>query len=213
MWGVRPTRPNSGVGRSVTGQANYRAGDELLLVPTSLRGLEIRRACEADLKPVEAVASAVSVCPDVSSFLDGYYGSRCAVVERIRTRLAGTLIAQQETDLVGFLACGQDEMIGSLGPWAVRPDRQGLGIGSGLLQSMIRVLRARGVRLLEATVPDRPGHALRICRKLGFREYGRSARRVPGSGGRSIIVPAADDGDLAQREVDLWHHCEKRLRG
>ncbi len=192
---------------------------EPLQVPTPLPGLEIYRARTADLGPVEAVASAVGPCSDASAFLEGYYGPGAAVAERIRSRLGGTLIARHRAAVVGFLASEQDELIGSLGPWAVRPDRQGLGIGSGLLVSMIRMLRDDGVRLLEATVPDRPGHAHRICRKLGFQEYGRSARMVSRPEGKAALVPAECDGDLAQRmaegfaTVGMWHHCEKRLRG
>ncbi|MDP6778219.1 MAG: GNAT family N-acetyltransferase [Candidatus Latescibacteria bacterium] len=174
---------------------------EPVRVPTALPGLEIRKARTADLEAVEAIVSKAGTHPGVASFLEAYYGPEAAVSERIRNRMDTALIAWHDGHGIGYLACGQDETVGALGPWAVRPDRQGFGVGSALMVSMMRMLRARGVRLLEATVPERPGAALRICQKLGFREYATTARRVSGWEAERFETAAA------------WHHFEKRLRG
>jgi ribosomal protein S18 acetylase RimI-like enzyme len=68
---------------------------------------------------------------------------------------------------------------------AVRAGHRGLGIGSALLTALMDEARSAGITRLALSVdPDNP--AVRLYRRLGFREVGREAPR-PGS---SVVMIA-----------------------
>ncbi len=142
-----------------------------------LPGVKIRPATEADLAGIGAVAAAVCKAPEVAAFWAARYGSAALVVDRCRACLSWVLIAEHRGEVVGFAAWRQDEMVGVVGTHAVHPERQGWGVGAALLSALVEGLRAEGIRLLEATLPESFQEARRLYEARGFREIARSAQR------------------------------------
>ena len=107
---------------------------------------------------------------------------------------AGVLIAEHRGEAIGFAAWRQDEMVGVVDVHAVRPDRQEWGVGVALLSALMEGLRAEGIRLLEATLPEAFQKARRLYEAQGFREIDRSARPE------------------GQEQAVVWVRYEKRFK-
>ncbi len=104
----------------------------------------IREETENDFAAITALlASAFETAPHSQQ-------TEHLIVDALRKsgQLTLSLIAEQDDELVGCIAFSPVKIDGKhcdwygLGPVAVTPDRQGMGIGSELIQSGIRHLRA-----------------------------------------------------------------------
>ena len=99
--------------------------------------------------------------PAIHALLDGAFATaphsqqtEHLIVDALRKsgQLTLSLIAEQDDEIVGCIAFSPVKINGKacdwfgLGPVAVTPDRQGMGIGSELIQSGIRHLRAEDAR-------------------------------------------------------------------
>lgn len=118
----------------------------------------IRDETEADLEVVGAlITEAFRTAPHVS-------GTEAEIVAALRRAGALTLglVAAEGEAVVGYAAVspvlidGADRGWFALGPVAVRPDRQGRGIGAALTRESLRRLRARGAR--GCAVVGEPGY-------------------------------------------------------
>jgi mycothiol synthase len=89
---------------------------------------------------------------------------------------ADTLVVEDQAtgELVGFCATAPVRTDGAIGEkgeiWTigVRPDRQGRGLGRGLLRAGVARLRSLGVRDVDLSVNARNEHALRLYEDEGF---------------------------------------------
>ncbi|WP_430474946.1 GNAT family N-acetyltransferase [Thalassospira lucentensis] len=108
----------------------------------------IREETEKDFAPINALlASAFKTAPHSQQ-------TEHLIVDALRKsgKLTLSLIAEEADELVGCIAFSPVKINGEacnwfgLGPVAVIPDRQGMGIGSELIQSGIRHLRADDAR-------------------------------------------------------------------
>ncbi len=99
--------------------------------------------------------------PAIHALLDGAFvtaphsqQTEHLIVDALRKsgQLTLSLVAEQDDEIVGCIAFSPVKINGKacdwfgLGPVAVTPDRQGMGIGSELIQSGIRHLRADDAR-------------------------------------------------------------------
>ncbi|MHC8492990.1 GNAT family N-acetyltransferase [Thalassospira sp. SM2505] len=108
----------------------------------------IREETEDDFAAINALlASAFETAPHSQQ-------TEHLIVDALRQsgKLTLSLIAEEDNELVGCIAFSPVLINGKksdwygLGPVAVTPDRQGMGIGSELIQSGIRHLRANDAR-------------------------------------------------------------------
>ena len=108
----------------------------------------IREETEKDFAPINALlASAFKTAPHSQQ-------TEHLIVDALRKsgKLTLSLIAEEADELVGCIAFSPVKINGEacnwfgLGPVAVTPDRQGMGIGSELIQSGIRHLRTDDAR-------------------------------------------------------------------
>ncbi|RCK27448.1 GCN5 family acetyltransferase [Thalassospira profundimaris] len=108
----------------------------------------IREETEKDFAAINALlASAFETAPHSQQ-------TEHLIVDALRKsgNLTLSLIAEEDDELVGCIAFSPVRINGvhcawyGLGPVAVTPDRQGMGIGSELVQSGIRHLRANDAR-------------------------------------------------------------------
>lgn len=108
----------------------------------------IREETERDIAAIHALlASAFETAPHSQQ-------TEHLIVEALRKtgNLTLSLIAEQDSELVGCIAFSPIKINGKscdwygLGPVAVTPDRQGMGIGSELIQYGLRHLRADDAR-------------------------------------------------------------------
>lgn len=95
--------------------------------------------------------------------------------------------------VIGQLAADEAEIL-SIG---VMPDWQRIGLGSMLVEGIARAARRGEAHKLFLEVAEDNGAALRLYRRLGFREVGRRPRYYQRTGG-----PAIDALNLA---LDLTH--------
>jgi putative acetyltransferase len=130
-----------------------RAGLRLFRLPRGSTTLDIRAERPADAVAISELTT--------SAFKNTAHGSgtEALIVERLRAAevLAVSLVAAEDSDIVGHVACSpvtidpdQGRWYG-LGPVSVRPDRQRLGIGQALVRAALdnlRSLRAAGCVLL-----------------------------------------------------------------
>jgi ribosomal-protein-alanine N-acetyltransferase len=80
-------------------------------------------------------------------------------------------VAELNQQVVGYATAqyrdGAD--VGEVGYNAVHPDYRGRGIGSALVEHVVRCLQERGARVLRVITLDSDEPARRIYRKLGFK--------------------------------------------
>jgi ribosomal-protein-alanine N-acetyltransferase len=93
-----------------------------------------------------------------------------------RSALAGPhavlLGVQEGASLIAYAVMWCIEDQGELANIAVAPDRQGEGIGSLLLDEVLRVARARGVRQMYLDVRESNARAISMYRGRGFEPVG-----------------------------------------
>lgn len=106
------------------------------------------------IRPESPTDAAAIHAVTVAAFLDAAHAAHTEQFIVAALRKAGalsvSLVAEQDGEVVGHLALSpvsvSDGAAGwyGLGPISVRPEFQGKGIGSGLMQAAIRALRQRG---------------------------------------------------------------------
>ena len=86
-----------------------------------------------------------------------------------------SFVAEQDGELVGFvLSCRRDEeTVGYVDILAVRPGRQGRGVGSALLRSALMAFAAAGFREAQLGVSSVNAGARRLYERLGMHELFR----------------------------------------
>ena len=186
----------------------------------SLSGLIYRRADKADLRSIRSITAAVCETPEVYRFVSERFCSTGEGCDGYRPDVGRTLVAEQNGEVIGYLAWREDETVGVIDTHAVRPDRQGRGTGSGLLTALLGWFRAEGIRQIEATVAEGFLRARRIYEARGFREIGRSVRMARQANGEMemTVVLDGETGMLEQRQREgygqtaVWIHYEKRFR-
>lgn len=102
----------------------------------------------------EDAAAIATITTDAFALAEHASGTEAAIIERLRKAGALTLslVAQEDGAVVGHVAFspvtvdGRDVSWFALGPVAVRPDRQGRGIGAALVRAGIARMREAGAR-------------------------------------------------------------------
>jgi putative acetyltransferase len=105
----------------------------------------------------------------------GYYRRR--YFRRSWTRDHASLVAVHGDRVIGHLNVAREEgsmtrHVASLG-MAVAPDWRGQGVGSALMDEVLRWAREMGVEKLALSVYPHNDAALALYRKFGFKEEGR----------------------------------------
>ena len=103
-----------------------------------------------------------------------------------RGRALGNTTGDRVVGYAGLFAPGDGE--GDVQTIAVRPDRQGRGIGSGLLSALLAEAAARGCR--EVFLDVRAGNAVarRLYRRVGFTDVGVRRGYYQPSGSDAIVM-------------------------
>lgn len=147
--------------------SSARVADSLQYSPGTER-LRFRAATGEDLSEIAVIFEAVCRDPETASHFVRRIGSADDLLDGWRESIYRILVAEDSDTLTGFTAWRQDEGVGVVDIVAARPEWQGRGVGRALLGRLVRDLRAEGLHVLEARLPD-PGDA----EVAGFREIGR----------------------------------------
>jgi GNAT superfamily N-acetyltransferase len=106
---------------------------------------------------------------------DGLVGVRVPQLNRdiwryaLRDAGSGAMVWRDEHhDIVAFNIAHQSGLEGWMGPLAVRPDRQGLGVGKAVVQTAADWLRERGVRTVGLETMPRTVENIGFYSRLGF---------------------------------------------
>ena len=159
----------------------------------------IRAATPADHSAIRAVVRAAFAesRSDEAAIIEGVRAEGADLVERV---------AEDGGEIIGHIlfsrmSCNPDAFMVGLGPLAVRPDRQGEGIGMALSRDGLDACRALGAQgavvLGHPTYYPRFGFSAEAARTLGSPFSGRPAFMalafVPGAleTSRDIAYPAA----------------------
>lgn len=183
----------------------------------ALANLKLRPVAETDAGAIRKVVVDGCVDPAVVLWVDVRWQSVDALVASVCRGLSWVLVAEQQGDVVGFVACGQDEAIGVVSAVMVRPDRQRWGVGRVLMEAIIGRLYEAGVRLMEATVPGDVSGGCALFRRFQFREVSRSVC-LSNAAGSGVVVLEESDGvvrkylESGYRKKGLWVHFERRWR-
>jgi ribosomal protein S18 acetylase RimI-like enzyme len=154
----------------------------------------VRRATVADVDAVRAVGHAAWPATYGPLFGDGYvaaglarWWSEEAVLRSITA--SRTYLAERDGAAVGTATVGELDGVPVLWKIYVRPDDQGGGVGSALLEAVLADLPAGRLRLEYVEGNER---AAAFYRSRGFRELRRDAPEEPGRPGQIWMERAAD---------------------
>jgi GNAT superfamily N-acetyltransferase len=153
---------------------------------------------------------------------DGLVGVRVPPLSRViwsyalRDAGAGALLWRDEDGApVGFNMIHQSGSEGWMGPLAVRPDRQGLGLGSAMVQTAIDWLKSAGATTIGLETMPRTVENIGFYSRLGFLPgyltvtlTGEVTGRTPGAGRGAVRLADLPAGE----RTDLIERCGERLR-
>jgi GNAT superfamily N-acetyltransferase len=153
---------------------------------------------------------------------DGLVGVRVPPLSRqiwtyaLRDAGAGALIWRDEDgELIGFNMIHQSGTEGWMGPLAVRPDRQGLGLGSAIVQTAVDWLKAAGTSTIGLETMPRTVENIGFYSRLGFLPGYLTITLTGEVAGRAASTARGvlRLGDLpAGERADLLARCGERLR-
>jgi len=151
---------------------------------------------------------------------DGLVGVRVPPLSRViwtyalRDAGAGALVWRDEDDgLVAFNMVHHSGAEGWMGPLAVRPDRQGLGVGTVIVQSAIDWLKAAGVTTLGLETMPRTVENIGFYSRQGFQPGYLTVTLTGDVTGRAPARGVIRLGDLPESErTDLLARCRTRLQ-
>jgi [ribosomal protein S18]-alanine N-acetyltransferase len=121
------------------------------------------------------------------AWTDAMFAGELAEQSRYGTRYY--IVAEADGVIVGYAGlstAGGDQ--GDVQTIAVRPDRQGEGIGMALLAELIRVAESRGCRELFLDVRADNARAQRLYRRTGFTDIGVRRGYYQPSGADAIVM-------------------------
>ncbi|WXG42628.1 MAG: GNAT family N-acetyltransferase [Promethearchaeati archaeon SRVP18_Atabeyarchaeia-1] len=92
-----------------------------------------------------------------------------------------TLLCEIDGEVVGYASIEESvwdlsKHVGELGI-AILPKFRGIGVGSALLDSLLRFAYEKGFEKMTLSVFHTNRHAIRLYRKFGFKEVGRKKRQ------------------------------------
>ena len=92
----------------------------------------------------------------------------------------GILVWEEDGEVVGYVSCRYHPrtLIGSVANLAVRPDRQGGGIGRRLLEAAIEHLRGLGMAYVRIETLEQNDRCRALYPRLGFREVARQIHYI-----------------------------------
>jgi GNAT superfamily N-acetyltransferase len=152
---------------------------------------------------------------------DGLVGVRVPPLSRViwtyalRDAGPGALVWRDEDGLpVAFNMVHQSGTEGWMGPLAVRPDRQGLGLGSAVVRTAIDWLKAAGTTTVGLETMPRTVENIGFYSRLGFLPgyltvtlTGEVTGRSPGAARGAIRLAELPDDE----RTDLLGRCRRRL--
>ncbi len=94
-------------------------------------------------------------------------------------------VADSHGEVVGYAITGRAGLLGYLQRLAVRPDRQGEGLGRALVVDALRWARRHGASSMLVNTQETNARALALYRKLGF---------VQETVGLAVLERPVDDG-------------------
>lgn len=106
-------------------------------------------------------------------------------------------------DLVAFNVAHHSGVEGWMGPLAVRPDRQGLGLGKAIIRSAVEWLVEQRVRVIGLETMPRTVENIGFYSKLGF-VPGHLTITLTGDVQRGVRGRFTRLSDLSQRERTTW---------
>jgi GNAT superfamily N-acetyltransferase len=151
---------------------------------------------------------------------DGLVGVRVPPLSRLiwayalRDAGAGALVWRDEDEsLVAFNMVHHSGAEGWMGPLAVRPDRQGLGLGTVMVQTAIDWLKAAGVTTLGLETMPRTVENIGFYSRLGFQPGFLTVTLTSDVAGRAPARGVMRLGELPEGErADLLARCRTRLQ-
>lgn len=115
-------------------------------------------------------------------------------------------------DLVAFNVAHTSGVEGWMGPLAVRPDRQGLGLGKAIIQGAIEWLVEQKVRVIGLETMPRTVENIGFYSKLGFTPGHLTVTLTGDVGQRGVRGRFLRLSELAQRERTAWFtRCRETL--
>lgn len=118
----------------------------------------------------------------------------------------------EDRQVVAFNIAHHSGLEGWMGPLAVRPDRQGLGVGSAIVESAVDWLLDRGVTTVGLETMPRTVENIGFYSKLGFRPGHLTVTLAGEVVGRSRRERGLRLGTLSESErIELLARCRDRL--
>jgi GNAT superfamily N-acetyltransferase len=120
--------------------------------------------------------------------------------------------ADERGELVAFNVAHHSGVEGWMGPLAVRPDRQGLGLGKAIIQSAIEWLVDRRVRVIGLETMPRTVENIGFYSRLGFAPGHLTITLTGDVQQRAVRGRFLRLGELASRERAAWFgRCRETL--
>ena len=188
----------SGTHRTIQ-QVPLRLPESALLQPSAdtgtmlaHSGLILRAEHSDDLEPLTELLVVVDAgWGDVPFRYAVRAGGLPAARDVIRRPKIDSVVAEIDGEVVGYCALRETDGAVMAVNGLVAPNMQGRGIGTAMLAELCTRALARGSHVHGEVLLD--SHAsYQMCRKLGFREYGRFNGKVSGRDGRLLCL--APDG-------------------
>ncbi|HET9072086.1 MAG TPA: GNAT family N-acetyltransferase [Acidimicrobiales bacterium] len=132
--------------------------------------LQLRPAVGADVPAVVALLDTAYRGPGGWTTEAGLIDGPRTSVADVEHALPDLLVAEQDGEVVACCQLRTGGDVAWLGMVAVRPDRQGGGLGRAVVEEAAR--RAHGCRELRLSVVDRRRELIDWYRRLGFRDTG-----------------------------------------
>ncbi len=126
----------------------------------------------------------------------------------VRTDPGGCWVAEDDTGMVGMLTSFRRETLWCLATYAVRPGRQGQGIGKPLLAAALDYGRGCTRSMLAASSDAK---AVRIYRQVGFDLHPQMT--LTGTVDRSAIPVVEKVRDGSAADIDLMDSLDRAARG